>query len=143
LLAGDAPDEGEDLYRVILSPEQSPASEVEVNAEVNEASARIKVVAGLGVTIALPSASAKGVLKIESQLNQVTLLNSGSRAVLVENCSSCPLDRESCSSSGRKLLHPHRPWSIPVSGAGVINCDVSVGKQTQKLSSFYGAQGTK
>ncbi len=143
LLAGNAPDAGEDLYRLILSPEQAPASEVEVSAEVNEAAARIKVVAGLGVTITLPSAAAKGVLKIESQVNQVTLVNSGSRAVLVENCSSCPLDRESCSSSGRKLLHPNRPWSIPVSGSGVIHCDVSVGKQAQKLSSFYGTQGTK
>jgi hypothetical protein len=105
---------------------------------VNEHDVRLKVIAALGVTIALPSLEAKGVVRIESGINKVDLINSGTRAVLVENCSSCPLDSDVCSSSGKKLLHPSRAWSVPVKGSGVINCEFSMGKQKQKISSYYG-----
>jgi hypothetical protein len=139
VVSGDAPDAGEEIYRLILSPEPLPDAE-EVTGEINKQKAVFKVVAALGVTVALPSADAKGVVRIESQVNQAVLINSGTRAVVVEGCSSCPLDKDVCTSSGRKLLYPNRPWSIPVTASGVINCDLSVGKQKQKLSSFYGAK---
>lgn len=140
LLTTDPPAEGEEIYRLILSPEPMPETDVEVEGTMNERPAKFKVVAALGVTVALPSPEAKGVVRIESQVNQVALINSGTRAVLVENCSSCPLDKESCVSSGKKILYPERPWTLPVRGSGVINCEFSLGKQKQKLSSLYGAK---
>ena len=143
LLTSEPPSEGEEIYRLILSPEARPDADAEVEGTINDRPATFSVVAALGVTVALPSPEAKGVVRIESQYNQVSLINSGTRAVMVENCSTCPLDTDSCVSSGRKLLYPERPWSLPVKGSGVINCEFSLGKQKQKLSSLFGAKEPK
>jgi hypothetical protein len=143
VLAGQAPEEGEEVYRLILSPEALPEGEAEAVGQVNEQEVRFQVIAALGVTITLPSVEAKGVVRIEPGLNKVDLINSGTRAVLVQNCSSCPLEREVCTSSGKKLLYPNRPWSVPVKGSGVMSCEFSMGKQKQKVSSFYGAQESR
>lgn len=143
LLTSEPPSEGEEIYRLILSPEARPDADLEVEGTINNRPATFSVVAALGVTVALPSPEAKGIVRIESQYNQVSLINSGTRAVMVENCSTCPLDTDSCVSSGRKLLYPERPWSLPVKGSGVINCEFSLGKQKQKLSSLFGAKEPK
>jgi hypothetical protein len=143
VVSGELPESGEEVYRMILSPEELPEAQVEVQGELNQQTARFKVVAGLGVTISLPSAQAQGVLRIEPQANQVMLINTGTRSVFVENCSACPLNKDTCASSGRKLLYPQRPWSMPVSGSGVINCDVVIGKDRNQLSSLYSAKESK
>jgi hypothetical protein len=142
-VSGSLPESGEEIYRVILSPEESPDAQVQVVGEVNQQAARFKVVAGLGVTVALPSAGAQGNVRIEPQVNQVVLINTGTRSVLVENCAACPLNRDSCVSSGRKLLYPQRPWSLPVAGSGVINCDVMIGNERNQLSSLYNSKESK
>ncbi len=143
VVSGSLPESGEEIYRVILSPEESPDAQVQVVGEVNQQAARFKVVAGLGVTVALPSAGAQGNVRIEPQVNQVVLINTGTRSVLVENCAACPLNRDSCVSSGRKLLYPQRPWSLPVAGSGVINCDVMIGNERNQLSSLYNSKESK
>jgi hypothetical protein len=143
VVGGSLPESGEEIYRVILSPEESPDAQVEVVGEVNKQAARFKVVAGLGVTVALPSVLARGNVQIEPRVNQVVLVNTGTRAVLIENCAACPLKRDSCVSSGRKLLYPQRPWSIPVAGSGVINCDVVIGKEREQLSSLYNSKESR
>lgn len=143
VVRGELPQSDEEIYRVIVSPEELPEAQVEVQGELNQQAARFKVVAGLGVTVVLPSARAQGVLRFEPQVNQVVLVNTGTRSVLIENCSACPLTRDTCASSGRKLLYPQRPWSIPVTGSGVINCDVLIGKERKQLSSLYNAKESK
>ncbi len=140
VVSGDLPQSSEEIYRMILSPEELPDAQVEIRGQLNQQAARFKVVAGLGVTISLPSSQAQGLIRLEPQVNQIVLVNTGSRSVLIENCSACPLNRDTCASSGRKLLYPQRPWSIPVTGSGVINCDVVIGKDKTQLSSVYNAK---
>jgi hypothetical protein len=140
VLAGQPPSEGEEMYRLIISPERMPDTAVEVAGAVDDYPATFSVIAGIGVTVSLPSAEARGIVKVESGINQVVLTNYGARTVLVENCSSCPLAKDVCTSTERKLLYPNTPWSIPVVGSGVLNCDLRTGRDTQKLSTTYGAK---
>ncbi len=140
LVAGELPSSGEEIYRLIISPEQMPNPDLEVKGTINQQPASFKVVAGLGVTIALPSRDAKGLLRIEPKINQVELSNSGTRAVLIESCSTCPLSKDQCVSTGRKVLYPNRPWSLPIIGSGVVTCEYTIGKESHKISSFYGTK---
>ncbi len=140
LLAEPGPTSGEDIYRLVLSPEQPSDGDSSVEGSVNNKPAVFKVIAGLGVTIAVPSATATGHLRVEPAVNRVVLTNTGDRVLILENCTACPLTKEQCTSSGSKILYPNQPWGIPVLGSGVINCEYSVGKEVQKISSFYGTK---
>lgn len=138
VLASKFPEKGENVYRVSLYPQETPFAETEVAASINEVPTRVTVIAGVGVIVTTAAPGSEG--NVDSRLidNGIELENNGDRTLTLTSCAQCPMESQVCSSLPHKLLFPGAHWALPISGNGVITCDLKFGKVMSKITVPYG-----